>query len=87
MWPMFAFMIKDLPNLEYAGFTLNTENSYQYGPVCIDKSVRGTGVLEQIFAFAKDKMSERFSILVTFVNKINGRSYSAHTRKLGLDVI
>ena len=86
-WPMFAFMIKDLPNLNYQGQTLSTENSYQYGPICIDKSVRGTGILKQIFNFAKEKMSERFPILVTFVNKTNGRSYNAHTRKLGLDVI
>ena len=86
-WPMFAFMIKDLPGLSYRGQTLSTENSYQYGPVCIDKSVRGTGILEQIFNYAKEKMSNRFPILVTFVNKTNGRSYAAHTRKLGLDVI
>jgi hypothetical protein len=86
-WPMFAFMIKNLPNLKYQGHTLSTDNSYQYGPICIDKSVRGTGVLEQIFGFAKEKMSGRFPILVTFVNKTNSRSYVAHTRKLGLDVI
>lgn len=86
-WPMFAFMIKNLPNLKYQGHTLSTENSYQYGPICIDKSIRGTGVLEQIFGFAKEKMSGRFPILVTFVNKKNSRSYEAHTRKLGLDVI
>jgi hypothetical protein len=86
-WPMFAFMIKKLPNIEYNGQILSIENSYQYGPICIDKSVRGTGVLEKIFEFAKSKMSERFPILVTFVNKTNERSYQAHKRKLGLDVI
>jgi hypothetical protein len=86
-WPMFAFMIENLPTLSYRGQTLSTENSYQYGPICIDKSVRGTGVLEQLFSFAKEKMSRRFPILVTFVNKANGRSYEAHTRKLGIDVI
>lgn len=32
-------------------------------------------------------MAKRFPILVTFVNKTNERSYAAHTRKLGLDVI
>lgn len=86
-WPMFAFMIKELPKLEYAGQQLSVKNSYQYGPVCVDKSVRGTGVLEQLFEFALHKMSARFPVLVTFVNKINPRSYQAHTRKLKLDVI
>lgn len=86
-WPMFAFMIKDLPNLEYIGQKLSTKNSYQYGPVCIDKSVRGSGVLENIFEFARVEMSKRYPILVTFINKINPRSYQAHTRKIGLEVI
>jgi hypothetical protein len=87
VWPMFAFMINALPSLEYRGKQLSTENSYQYGPICIDKSVRGTGVLEAIFEFVKIKMSKNFPILVTFVNKTNERSYQAHKRKLQLDVI
>jgi hypothetical protein len=86
-WPMFAHMIKDLPNLEYLGQQLSTVNSYQYGPVCIDKSVRGSGVLESIFDFSRASMAKRYPILVTFINKINPRSYAAHTKKLGLEVI
>jgi predicted GNAT family N-acyltransferase len=80
-------MIKDLSNLQYAGQTLNTDNSYQYGPVCVDKSVRGQGVFEGIFNYALQEMSKRYPILVTFINKINPRSYAAHTQKVGLDVI
>jgi len=86
-WAMFQHMIKELPSLEYKGVTLSTENSYQYGPICIDKSVRGTEVLPRIFHFALEKMAKRYPILITFVNQINPRSYHAHTRKLGLDVI
>ena len=86
-WSMFAHMIKDLNNLSYLGQTITVENSYQYGPVCIDKSVRGSGVLESIFDFAREEMSKRYPILVTFVNKINPRSFEAHKRKLGLEVI
>jgi len=51
----------------------------------IDKRVRGSGVLEGIFEFARSQMSLRFPILVTLINKINPRSYEAHTRKLGLE--
>ena len=86
-WPMFAFMIEHLGELEFLGQKLSVENSYQYGPVCIDKSVRGSGVLEAIFDFAREAMSKRFPILVTFINKVNPRSYEAHTRKLGLEVL
>ena len=86
-WPMYAFMIKGLPDITYGGQRLSVENSYQYGPVCLDKSVRGTGLLKQIFDFSLQQMARRFSVLVTFVNQVNQRSYEAHTRKLGLDVI
>ena len=86
-WEMFEFMIKDLENLEYLGQKLSVENSYQYGPVCIDSSIRGLGILEKIFNFAREIMSEKYPILVTFINKQNPRSFAAHSRKLGLEVI
>ena len=86
-WPMFAYMVQGLPDLQYAGYQLSTENSYQYGPICLDKSVRSSGLLKEIFEFSLAEMSKRYPALVTFVNKINGRSFEAHKRKLGLDVI
>ena len=86
-WPMFAHMVNGLHELEFLGQRLSQENSYQYGPVCIEKSVRGSGVLEKLFDFARAKMAERYPILVTFINKNNPRSFAAHTQKLGLQVI
>jgi len=86
-WPMFAHMLKGLHELEYCGRRLSAENSYQYGPVCIAKAARGSGVLERLFDFARAQMARRYPILVTFINKINTRSFAAHTRKLGLEVI
>ena len=86
-WPMFAFMIESLGESKYLGQKLSLDNSYQYGPICIEKSVRGSGVLEKIFEFARENMAKRYPILVTFINKRNLRSYEAHTRKLGLEII
>ena len=86
-WAMFQYMIEDLPNLEYKGQKLTAKNSYQYGPICIDKSVRGTSVLSDIFEFSLHEMNKRYPILITFVNQINPRSFEAHHRKLGLDII
>ena len=48
-WPMFAFMMEDLPNLEYLGQKLTVKKKNQYGPVCVDTEYRGSGVLENIF--------------------------------------
>lgn len=86
-WPLFQYMISDLENTEYKGKVLSTENSYQYGPICIDKEYRGTEVLLKIFDFSREHMKKRYPILITFINHINDRSYYAHTKKLGLDVI
>lgn len=86
-WPMFAHMAEGLGALTYLGRALSMDNSCQYGPVCIDKRLRGSGVLEAIFEFARVQMSERYGVFVTFINKKNPRSFAAHTRKAGLEVI
>jgi hypothetical protein len=86
-WPLFQYMIKDLPNTKYLGKTLSINNSYQYGPICIHKDYRGTDVLPNLFEFSRRQMAKRYQILITFINKINGRSYKAHTNKLGLELI
>jgi hypothetical protein len=86
IWPMFQHMIGKLHEIQYLGQTLNTENSYQYGPICIDREYRGTGVLEGVFEFARSEMNKKYPILVTFVNKSNPRSIKAHVDKLGLDL-
>ena len=87
VWPMFKHMLKDLPNLTYKGIGLTEFNSYQYGPICIDKSQRGTDILSLLFDYAREEMNLKYPILVTFINKNNPRSFQAHTRKLGLEVI
>lgn len=85
-WPLFAHMINDLPDTEYLGRTMSMENSYQYGPICVDKEYRGIGVFAHLFDFSRESMRERYPVLLTFVNQINPRSITAH-RKLGLDLI
>jgi len=69
-WPMFAHMVKGLPDLTYQGHSLSADNSYQYGPMCVDKSVRGSGVFEGLFYFALDKMSAKYTVLVTLKSTI-----------------
>ena len=86
-WPLFQHMIADLPNIEYLGRVLSTENSYQYGPVCIAGEYRGQGVLEHIFEFSRRQIAFRNPVMITFINQINPRSYDAHTRKVGMDFI
>lgn len=86
-WPLFEFMIENLNDSTHLDQQITIDNSYQYGPVCVDKAVRGQGVFEKIFNFSLAQMSKRYPIMVTFINKINPRSFEAHTRKTDLEVI
>ena len=81
-WPLFAYMIEKLPAFKLAGQTLTTQNSYQYGPICVDRRVRGSGLFEQVFACSLDSMRARYPLMATFINQRNPRSYAAHTRKV-----
>jgi len=63
---------------------LTRENTYQYGPVCVDRAYRGTGVFEEIFRASLREYAAKYPVMVTFVNQINPRSYAAHTRKAGM---
>jgi hypothetical protein len=64
-----------------------SENSFEYGPVCIDISLRGTDAFPKLFGKMREKMSEKYLLGTTFINKVNERSYQAHTRKVFMDVI
>lgn len=52
------------------------EDAYVYGPVCIDASMRGKGVLGLLYAEMKKHMKARQGIL--FINKRNEASLRAH---------
>ena len=84
VWPLFQHMIDILPQYELNGVPFTVENTYQYGPVCVHRSYRGTGLFKEVFDFSLATMSERFPIMVTFVNSVNPLSLAAHTRKAGM---
>ncbi|HHX92952.1 MAG TPA: GNAT family acetyltransferase [Clostridiales bacterium] len=83
-WPLFSYMIEILETFQHDGVTMTTENCYQYGPICIDKDYRSTGLFEKVFDFSLASMADRFPYMVTFINQINPRSYAAHVRKGGM---
>ncbi len=86
-WPLFAHMIQELPKNALGNQILTADNSYQYGPICIDSALRGKGVLEKIFSASLENMANRFPIMVTFINQINHRSYAAHTKKVPMTTV
>ena len=66
---------------------MSLKNSYQYGPICVDSSVRGTGIFERVFYASLENMANRFPIMVTFINQINNRSHAAHTHKVSMATV
>ena len=85
-WPIFPLMIGRFQKLNFQGISITAQNSFQYGPICIDRSLRGTGAFQQLFATMCAGFADRYSIGVTFINKLNARSIAAH-QKLPLEVI
>lgn len=86
-WPLFQHMIGDLDGTSFNGINLNTKNSFQYGPVSIDKNYRGNGIIENIFEFSRKSFKDKYPVMITFINKINPRSLHTHTEKIGMEII
>jgi GNAT superfamily N-acetyltransferase len=86
-WKIFALMAENLPNIKFENKVLDRTTSFQYGPICIDADYRGQGLFEQLFETMRKTLNKRFPVGVTFINKLNKRSFEAHTKKLGLIVV
>lgn len=86
-WDIFTFMISRFPKLSFNEKEITTKNSFQYGPVCIDKNYRGQGVLNLIFEEMRIELFKKYPVSITFINKINIVSEKAHTKKLGWQII
>ena len=86
-WAIFKVMIDRLPQLSYRDRKITVDNSFQYGPICVDRSIRGSQIFPELFNLMRVSFAPKFPIGVTFINKINERSFAAHTRKLSLDII
>ena len=80
-------MIQELPKNALNRQILTAENTYQYGPMCVERAFRGKQVFESVFFASLANMASRFPTMVTFVNQINRRSYAAHTRKAAMTTV
>ena len=80
-------MITLCPTYKFNETQITVDNSFQYGPICIDMPYRGKGIVTILVEFMKLNMQKKYPIAVTFINKINIPSYKAHTQKLDWIVI
>ena len=63
--------------------TVTAENSFIYGPACIDEKFRGRNLLNQITDSVKARYAENRAFGICFIDVRNARSLAAHERKLG----
>ena len=86
-WPLFRHMIGIIPDYEFDGKKITVEETYQYGPVCVDRSLRGTGAFEELFFASLKQFRDRYPVMLTFVNQINKRSENAHNNKAHMETL
>ena len=80
--PMF-----DLFNeLSYNGERIADQDYIVVGQVCIDRSYRGQGILDQCYAAYKESYSKKYSFAITEIATTNLRSLKAHKR-IGFETI
>lgn len=86
-WTIFNHMTPMLSGLIFKDFKMNDRNTFQYGPICIDKKYRGKGLINPFFDFMRIQLLKRFPVGITFINKTNIPSQKAHIEKLKWSVI
>jgi hypothetical protein len=86
-WAIFEHMISTFPSLRFEEHPITVENSFQYGPVCIDAEYRGGTILQGLFQCICAHFNAKYAIGATFINQINARSVKAHTQKLPMKII
>jgi len=83
-WPIFPYMMGRLAGSVFQGTTISHQNSFQYGPICVAAKLRGSDTFPRLFDEMRAEMHARYPVGITFINKLNERSYRAHTGKLGM---
>jgi len=79
-------MTARFPDLTFKNGEITPQNSFQYGPVCIDIQYRGKKILNSIFEIMRLEFVQKFPLSITFINKVNQISLRAH-QKLGWEVV
>lgn len=82
-FPILRTMLGKLHELAIDKKPLTAGNTFVYGPVCIARSLRGTGILDGLYQELKRLAAPRYSFCVLFISDRNKRSFNAHL-KLGM---
>ncbi|HXG51680.1 MAG TPA: GNAT family N-acetyltransferase [candidate division Zixibacteria bacterium] len=82
--PVLARMFECYDRAELEGKLLRDYRTYVYGPVCVAREHRGSGVLRALYEAQKRDLAGRFDVGVAFVARDNPHSLAAHRAGLGM---
>ena len=82
--PVLTELSHDLQSVAFNNERLSSENSFFWGPVCIDQNSRGRGVFESLYQYALSNVSSKYRYVYTYVHQENTRSFHAHLHKAKL---
>ena len=79
-FPILNAVVQQFSNSAIQKRGMTETNTFVYGPVCIDRSFRGSGVLQGLYGTIKEIARPRYGHCVLFISDRNSRSLSAHLR-------
>ena len=83
-FPLLDAMMRQFDGIDYRGRSLASSRAFIYGPVCIDRSYRGRGLLRGLYDTLQQEVVGRYDIGVAFVADDNPHSLRAHVDGLGM---
>jgi hypothetical protein len=86
-WAIIKQMEAILPTFTLNDAVLTVDNSFQYGPVCIDEAYRGRNILAYLFKAIERYYAKNYKFSITFINKKNERSLRAHAKQTPLSIV
>lgn len=86
-FPLIRHMQSLYPTTPFLGRPIDSWRRFVYGPVCVAREARGSGVLEGLFRGLLDHVAGRYDLGTAFADAANPRSLQAHVRKLGMQVL
>ena len=84
--PVLIPLFELLESLHYNGIPVNDLSYYVMGQVCIEKSYRGKGLLNELYAAHREKLSPQYDYCITEISTRNLRSIRAH-EKVGFELL
>ncbi len=86
-WAIIEKMEAVLPDFPLENQPISVDNSFQYGPVCIDEAYRGRAILADLFQAILKFYKGQYLYSVTFINQKNERSIKAHDKQTPLSIL